>query len=219
MLNVFFDLDGTLLDSQSGIIQSLQHALTETAGVEPSTEELRGMIGSSLPHILANFLGPHGEIAEAINLYREFYQEEAMFDAEVYDGVFEMFDTLVTADVGLFITTSKPHAFANQVVQHFGISDAVTHVFGSELDGTNSDISSLLQYALDETGFDPRKCIMIGDRQMDIFGAKNNDINNIGALWGYGEADELRMAEADMLAGHPEELAEISFDMMGLTLD
>ena len=29
MLNVFFDLDGTLLDSQSGIIQSLQHALTE----------------------------------------------------------------------------------------------------------------------------------------------------------------------------------------------
>jgi len=105
MLNVFFDLDGTLLDSQSGIIQSLQHALTETAGVEPSTEELRGMIGSSLPHILANFLGPHGEIAEAINLYREFYQEEAMFDAEVYDGVFEMFDTLVTADVGLFITT------------------------------------------------------------------------------------------------------------------
>ena len=59
----------------------------------------------------------------------------------------------------------------------------------------------------------------VGDRQMDIFGAKNNDINNIGALWGYGEADELRMAEADMLAGHPEELAEISFDMMGLTLD
>ena len=60
---------------------------------------------------------------------------------------------------------------------------------------------------------------MGGDRQMDIFGAKNNDINNIGALWGYGEADELRMAEADMLAGHPEELAEISFDMMGLDLD
>jgi len=27
------------------------------------------------------------------------------------------------------------------------------------------------------------------------------------------------MAEADMLAGHPEELAEISFDMMGLDLD
>ena len=92
MLNIFFDLDGTLLDSQAGIIQSLQHALIETAGIEPSSDELRGMIGSSLPHILANFLGPHGEVAEAINLYREFYQEEAMFDAEIYDGVFEMFD-------------------------------------------------------------------------------------------------------------------------------
>jgi len=216
MLNIFFDLDGTLLDSQSGIIQSLQHALTETAGIEPSSDELRPMIGSSLPHILGNFLGPHGEVADAINHYRDFYQEEAMFDAEVYDGVFEMFDTFMTAEVGLYIATSKPHAFANQIAQHFGLTDAITHVFGSELDGTNSDKSSLLQYALDETGFEPAKCIMIGDREMDIFGAKNNDINNIGALWGYGAAEELRMAEADMMAGHPEEVAEIAYDMMGM---
>jgi phosphoglycolate phosphatase len=216
MLNIFFDLDGTLLDSQSGIIQSLQHALTETAGIEPTSDELRGFIGSSLPHILSNFLGPHGEVAEAINHYREFYQEEAMFDAEVYDGVFEMFDTFLASEVGLYIATSKPHAYANQIAQHFGLTDAVTHVFGSELDGTNSDKTALLQYALDETGFDPAKCVMVGDRQMDIFGAKNNDINNIGVLWGYGEADELRLSEADMLAGHPEELPEITFDMMGM---
>ena len=60
---------------------------------------------------------------------------------------------------------------------------------------------------------------MIGDRELDIFGAKNNDINNIGALWGYGAAEELRMAEADMLAGHPEEVAEIAYDMMGMDAD
>ena len=92
-------------------------------------------------------------------------------------------------------------------------------MFGSELDGTNSDKSQLLQYALDETGFDPSKCVMVGDRQMDIYGAKNNDINNIGVLWGYGEADELRQSEADMLAGHPEELPEITFDMMGMDVE
>ena len=219
MLNIFFDLDGTLLDSQSGIIQSLQHALTETSDIEPSSEELRGMIGSGLPHILSNFLGPYGEVSKAINSYRDFYQEEAMFDAEVYDGVFQMFDTLMTSEVGLFIATTKPHVYANQIVEHFGLTEAITHVFGAELDGTNSDTTSLLQYAVDETGFDPSKCIMVGDRQVDIFGAKNNDINNIGILWGYGEADELRTSEADMLAGHPEELAEIAFDMMGLNLE
>ncbi|MGY9052894.1 MAG: HAD hydrolase-like protein, partial [Rhodobacterales bacterium] len=113
------------------------------------------------------------------------------FDAEVYDGVFQMFDTLMTSEVGLFIATTKPHVYANQIVEHFGLTDAITHVFGAELDGTNSDTTSLLQYALDETGFDPSKCIMVGDRQVDIYGAKNNDINNIGILWGYGEADEL----------------------------
>jgi phosphoglycolate phosphatase len=51
---------------------------------------------------------------------------------------------------------------------------------------------------------------------MDIFGAKNNDILNIGALWGYADDGELHMAEADMLAGAPEEIPEIAFDLLGL---
>ncbi len=60
---------------------------------------------------------------------------------------------------------------------------------------------------------------MVGDRQMDIFGAKNNDILNIGAMWGYADDGELHMAEADMLAGAPEEIPEISFDLLGIETD
>ena len=216
MFNVFFDLDGTLLDSQSGIIESLQKAFNEVGSPEPSSEELRGFIGTSLPHIFANFLGPHGDILNAINAYRDHYNEEAMFDAEPYDGIGPMFDELLTADVRLFIATAKPHSYATDIANHFGLGTVVERVFGSELDGTNSDKTALLQYALDETGFDPDRCIMIGDRYMDIYAAKNNDIRSIGALWGYGEADELRNAEPDMLSGDPSEVPEIAFDLMGI---
>lgn len=216
MFNIFFDLDGTLLDSQAGIIASMQHALAAVGAEEPAAEELRGFIGSSLPHTLANFLGPHGDVLNAINAYRDFYNEEAMFDAEPYDGIGPMFDELLTADVRLFIATTKPHIYATEIVNHFGIGTVIERVFGSELDGTNADKTALLQFALDEMGFDPDQCVMIGDRHMDIAGAKNNDMRSIAALWGYGEADELRNAEPDMLAGDPTEVAEIAFDLMGI---
>ena len=100
--------------------------------------------------------------------------------------------------------------------EHFGLLESVERLFGPELDGTHADKTDLLKFALDEIGADPAKCIMLGDRQMDIFAAKNNDIPNIGALWGYADHGELHMAEADMLAGTPEEVPEIAYDLLGL---
>jgi phosphoglycolate phosphatase len=216
MLTMFFDLDGTLLDSQSGIIASLQHTMIELGGEEPSADELRGLIGMPLPYIFSGLLGEGGDIGAAVDLYRDHYTEEAMFDAVPYDGIGEMFDELMTIDARLFIATSKPQIYAQQIAEHFGLLEPVERLFGSEIDGTNSDKTALLQFALDEIGEDPAKCIMVGDRQMDIFGAKNNDIPNIGALWGYADHGELHMAEADMLAGVPEDIPEIAYDLLGL---
>jgi phosphoglycolate phosphatase len=216
MLTIFFDLDGTLLDSQSGIISSIQHAVIELGGEEPTADELRGLIGMPLPYIFSNLLGEGGDIGGAVDLYRGHYTEEAMFDAVPYHGISEMFDELLTVEARLFIATSKPLVYAEQIAEHFGLLEPVERLFGSELDGTNSDKTALLQFALDEIGEDPAKCIMVGDRQMDVFGAKNNDIPNIGALWGYADDNELHMAEADMLAGAPEEIPEIAFDLLGL---
>jgi phosphoglycolate phosphatase len=216
MLTIFFDLDGTLLDSQPGIIASIQHALISLGGEEPTADELRGLIGMPLPYIFAQLMGENGDIATAVDLYRDYYTAEAMFDATPYEGVGAMFDELSLVEARLFIATSKPQVYAQQIAEYFGLLEPVERLFGSELDGTNADKTALLQFALDETGEDPSKCIMVGDRHMDIFGAKNNDILNIGAVWGYADHGELHMAEADMLAGAPEEVPEIAFDLLGI---
>jgi len=57
---------------------------------------------------------------------------------------------------------------------------------------------------------------MIGDRRHDVIGAQANDIASMGVLWGYAEDGELHMAEADALAGAPEDVAEIVGDLLGL---
>jgi phosphoglycolate phosphatase len=116
----------------------------------------------------------------------------------------------------LYIATSKPHAYANTIVEHFGLAHFVDGLFGSELDGTNSAKTDLLAFALAETGADPNRSVMIGDRHLDILGAQNNDIPSLGVLWGYADEGELHMAEADALAGDPEEVAEIVADLLGL---
>lgn len=220
MITLFFDLDGTLIDPKEGITSSIQYALQKTGMQDiPSQDELTWCIGPPLWASFDVLLGPGADLDEAVAQYREHFTDQAMYLAEVYDGIGEMFDTFHQIDAQIFIATSKPATYAQLIIEHFGIHAHIERLFGSELDGTNSDKTELLKYALDETGADPARSVMIGDRQHDIFGARNNDIPSVGALWGYAEDGELHMAEADALAGAPEDLPEIVFDLLGLDVD
>ena len=44
---------------------------------------------------------------------------------------------------------------------------------------------------------------MIGDREHDIIGAKDNGLDSIGVLFGYGTYNELKNAEATFIADTP----------------
>ena len=220
MLNVFLDLDGTLIDPKPGITASIIHALREMGADDiPDPDDLTWCIGPPLWGSFEVLLGPGADTDAAVAAYREHYTDQGMYDAEVYDGVGEMFETFHDLGATCYVATSKPVAYASEIIEHFGIHAHVERLFGSELDGTRSDKTELLAHALAETETDLSRSVMIGDRRFDVFGARNNNIPAIGALWGYAEPEELHLAEADALAGTPEELPEIATDLLGLSID
>ena len=70
----------------------------------------------------------------------------------------------------------------------------------------------VLVYALDNLGVEREnydQVVMVGDRNNDIYGAKENGIQVIGVLYGYGDLAELQSAGADYIAKMPEEIAQI----------
>jgi len=220
MQAIFIDLDGTLIDPKIGITGSIQHALAEM-GMEdiPAKNDLTWCIGPPLSQSFRVLLGERADVSEAMNIYRERYTDTGMYEADVYDGIGEMLERLRETGLPLFIATSKPHDYANVIARHFGLSHFVDGLFGSELDGTNAEKTDLLAHALAETGVDPTRSVMIGDRKYDIIGAQNNDIPSLGVLWGYADEGELHMAEADALASDPQEAAEIALEILGFDED
>ena len=216
MFTVFFDLDGTLVDSKEGITRCIQKTLEELGADVPSADELEWCIGPSLRHSFTLLLGEGADIEGAVETYREHYAEGGIYEADIYDGLGDMLEELQAMGARMYITTSKLEAAAREVAEHFGLTHYIDQVFGSQPNGEREDKTELLAFALAETESDPAKAVMIGDRYYDIFGAKNNGVANIGVMWGFGAADELREAEADMLAGHPEEVPEIVSDLLGV---
>ncbi|MEH2482010.1 phosphoglycolate phosphatase [Nitrobacteraceae bacterium AZCC 2146] len=203
---VFFDLDGTLTDPKIGITGSIQYALAKLNVPVPAQDELTWCIG---PPLRANFvalLGGDKDADRAVDLYRERFGDVGLFENTLYDGIEETLTAVAASGRELFVATSKPHVFADRIIDHFGLRRYFTRVFGSELDGTRVNKSDLLRFALDETSTDPARAIMVGDRKHDIIGAANNGIRAIGVLYGYGSREELTSAGARHLVASPAEI-------------
>ena len=205
---IFFDLDGTLTDAGPGIKACINYALDKMK-LEKLGPESDWVVGPSLWGTFNKLGVPEEDLNYAVDLYRERYDVNGYIENSVYTGIPEQLSELKSMGYMLGVATSKPIASAISILEYFQLSRYFSYQFGSNLDGSLSDKSSLLQHALSTTGSQPNDALMIGDRRYDIIGAKSNLIKSIGVSYGYGSINELREAGADCLIKETRELATV----------
>ena len=206
---IFFDLDGTLTDPKPGITRSIQYALGKLDHPSiPTEDELTWCIGPPLRGSFVRLLGSENSADLAVSHYRKRFSDVGLYENGVYAGIRDVLTALRKSGRRLFVATSKPHVFAERIIEHFDLRHHFEHVFGSELDGTRADKSDLLHYALRMTAVDASKTLMIGDRSHDMVGATNNAMKGIGVLYGYGSRDELLAAGASAVCATPEAILD-----------
>ena len=208
-MHLFFDLDGTLTDSRPGIINGMRYALAAMGLEVPEEHALLRFIGPPTHDAFRELLSSSDpELnARAIGIYRERYAKIGLYENSVYPGVAEGLGALAEAGATLFVVTSKPEVFANQIIDHFELRRYFKRVYGSALSGERSNKGDLIAHVLTSEGL-TNEPWMIGDRLHDIRGAKLNALRSAGVLWGYGSRDELAEAGADALFAAMPELVE-----------
>ncbi len=202
---LFFDLDGTLTDAKPGITGCIQHALGRLGRTVPGQDELEWCIGPPLQETFARLVGRE-DAARALALYRERYADVGLFENEVYDGIPDVLASLEGQSARLYVASSKPKVYVDRILDRFDLTRFFRSVYGSELDGTNTDKRDLLAVALADSGVAPHEATMIGDRAHDAIGAAHNAVDFLGVLYGYGSREELEDEGAARFVHQPAEL-------------
>lgn len=209
---ILFDLDGTLTDSKPGILNCVQYALEKMGRPEPDRDKLNCYVGPPLHKSFEKFAGfAPAEAVEAMNIYRERFSTIGLFENSVFEKILPMLESLKAAGRVLAVSTSKPKIYTDRILERYGLAEYFTAVVGCELDGTRSDKAEVIEETLRQLGLDTQdkeEVVMIGDREHDVIGAKENEIACVGVLYGYSEGDELKNAGADYLVHSVEELKE-----------
>lgn len=208
-----FDLDGTLTDPKMGITTCVQYALRSFGIEEPDLDKLEPFIGPPLKESFMEFYGMDGEQAmEAVEKYRERFNDKGIYENEIYPGVARMLQILSGKGFGLAVASSKPTVYVERILEHFGIRQYFKAVVGSELDGSRTGKDQVVMEALRRLfGDKPIACkevYMIGDRRFDMEGARAARVESVGVTYGYGGMEELREAHADYIVESVEELRE-----------
>ena len=208
---VLFDLDGTIIKSEEGILNCVEYALRERGHAVPPRAELYSFIGPPLPTEFARVTGcDAAEAEELTEKYRERYRPLGIFECELYDGIADLLTALHEAGVKVAVATSKPEIFAKQIVTHFGLDPVVDVLVGAGLDECHSSKYHLITTACERLGIDDRaKVVMVGDRCFDVEGALAAGTVACGVTYGYGSQQELTEAGAHLLAHSAADLKSL----------
>jgi phosphoglycolate phosphatase len=203
---LFFDMDGTLIDSEVGITTCIAYALQKMDHPVPSQETLLGWIGPSLRTTFAPLFGDAERVEQAVAFYRERFDVEGWREHTIYPDIEAAVRALHERGHRLAVVTAKNEPHARRIVEHLPFGDLFEDVIGSTPDGSRSSKPQLVGEALHRLQLAPEGCWMIGDRRMDIEGARHHGLRSVGVLWGFGGEQELTEAGAGQLARDPAQL-------------
>lgn len=209
MKNILFDLDGTIINSEEGIIKCIRYVLDFWGMEQPPQKELLCFIGPPLKEQFQKKFGFDTEKAlQSVTKYRERFDREGVFECELYSGIQELVMQLHQKGYRLAVASSKPQAACVRIIEYFHLEPYFDGIFGSTLDGKISTKKQVLENLFETMDIHREDTILIGDTKYDVIGAKEAGISCIGVTYGFGTKEELQEYGAIEVLTTPEEVGK-----------
>ena len=205
---VFFDLDGTLVDTADDLAAPVNH-MREARGLKPlPLEEYRPFASAGSRGLLHIGLGATADDPDYPALRTEFlnrYEQEIAVHSRLFDGMPELLAWLEANGIRWGVISNKLEYLVRRLVQQLGLGHRVALAYGGDTAPRAKPWPDPLKMALQETGLTARQCVYIGDDLRDIQAAHAVDMPAVAAAYGYGNPNEIPQWKADHIVASPQE--------------
>jgi len=195
---VFFDLDGTLADTDPDIRGAWKAALADL-GLECPDFDAKFVAGPPIDE-MTRTLFPDvftQELADGIRRrFAAHYDGDGFPLTKEYPGVLDEVRRLKAEGRTVAIVTNKRFAGATAMARHFGWDGVFDGVFAGDMFAPERlRKPELLRRVMASYGASPGECALVGDTANDFEAASGNGVFSVGVVWGYGTEAELARAD------------------------
>ena len=205
---LFFDLDGTLLNTLDDLRDSVNAILSRHLMPEITPAQTAAFLGNGAGHLIHCAVPegtPEEQEKEILAEYRQYYQEHCLVLTAPYPGIPAMLRRLKEAGCVMAVVSNKPDAAVKELNRHF-FEGLLVSAIGESAEIRRKPASDTVFEAMRQTGAEPDSSVYIGDSEVDIQTACNGNIKSCGVLWGFRDREELERQGAYVLAEDAREL-------------
>lgn len=204
---IFFDLDGTVLDTNNLILTSFRHVFKETLDLDVGDEELLQYFGEPLLTTLQRYSTEKAD--EMLLAYREYNIGRHDEMVTVFDQIEECIKELHHMGATLAIVTSKYKALALRGLKLFDLDRYFSAIIAMDDTEKHKPLPDPILKALEVLDADPEKTIMIGDSIFDIQCAKAAHVDSILVNWSMAQGAQAKNIDADYFVSNPMEIINL----------
>lgn len=209
--NVIFDLDGTLLDTREGVIESAKYAAKQMGYPELPYGTMLTFVGPPIQNSFIKHYGCDREMAQkATNIFRDYYKTTALLLAKPYEGIYDLCEKLKENGIRMSVATYKREDYALTLLRHFNFHMYCDPIHGADNNNVlkKEDIVHMCQKEMSATKYNS---VLVGDTDNDAKGALNSDTPFIAVTYGFGFKTEDDVGEYPNIgvASTPLDVADI----------
>ena len=195
---IFFDLDGTLVDSESEIIRSALVAFGDVGGPELAYADIKPHMGCPLDELYERFIGDDDTERNErfVESYRSAYEHNPGPDLLFPHAARVVVD--FARRYPLAVATTKPTDAARRIIESVGLQPYFKIVRGAD-DLPPKPDPAILFYLCEALGFAPAQVVMVGDTGTDVGAAKAAGIKVVGVTYGGWGEKRLEVLQPDAL--------------------
>lgn len=198
---IFYDLDGTLVDTRDDIAQSVNHMLRQLGKPPLPIPAVTSYVGKGLKNLIANCLqeneSGNGILERAVEIYHTHYTEHLLDQSRLYPGVLETLTYFKNRKQA--VVTNKPSPYSIRILEGLGVADYFIDMIAGENEYPRKPDPAGMKALLEKNNVSPEEALLIGDSCVDVQTGRNAGVFTIVLSQGFEEESALKAAEPDAL--------------------
>lgn len=206
---VFFDLDGTLIDTLDDLTDAMNYALGQLGMPRITRQACREMIGNGLAEFARKALpADAGHLQQdLVAAMRSRYIQTCLDKTQIYEGMAELVAKCREKELALGVVSNKAHPMTVKLVEHYFGPHTFCVILGQRDDLPIKPNPEPIYAAMKAVNVDrPQEVLYVGDSDVDVQTARNAGTDFAAVGWGFRDASQLRQAGAQHICYHAEEL-------------
>ena len=193
-----FDLDGTLIDSNSAVVECMKKTALDMGGEVTDEQVLRSSFGRGLMNTIGPWV-PAGKVDEALKKYLENFPRYVQANLRMYQGALELLELLKSRQMPMAVITGNMQAECDGIYEKLDLAKYFPVTICADTIPFQKPSPEPVLEALKRLGQQLEGAVFIGDSEHDIRAGRLAGVITIAVRGGSSTEEKLTEAGPDLM--------------------